>query len=167
MSDQVISIQPNRGSEEQLLPSSSSHVRTPSAVQTALEADTMLGRGQGGWYALSSSHPFSVSHSSTTSATVVFPFPLISTCLKHRLPFSNHPVDKDTNFFFFPSSPSPSPYKTAKTNKMQVRKPWPTSSISNLDEDFADKKKNLLWESKFNSIGWFLNYIENLRFRFL
>jgi hypothetical protein len=50
---------------------------------------------------------------------------------------------------------------------MQVRKPWPTSSISNLDEDFADKKKNLLWESKFNSIGWFLNYIENLRFRFL
>jgi hypothetical protein len=50
---------------------------------------------------------------------------------------------------------------------MQSRKPWPTSSISNLDEDFADKKKNLLWESTSNSVGRFLNYIKNLRFPFL
>ena len=70
-------------------------VDTPRAAQTAGEASTML-LAQGGCPAWSGSHPFSESHSSTTVASVDWPFPLIRILRPHRLPPLYHPVERAT-----------------------------------------------------------------------
>ena len=68
---------------------------TPRAVQTAGEPSTML-LAQGGCPACSLSHPFSESHSSTTVASVDWPFPLIRIWRPQRLPPLYHPVESAT-----------------------------------------------------------------------